>query len=225
MQAGRPLRGCGPLDAEIADVDGETRQSPTLRRQRPEHRSWPNRQMAQPNPGRRENGVADRGGDYGRARLAKPDRDLSAVNELNVELRHVADAQRRIAVEIRVLDLAFDELGSLVQRHAEAPESTAFDLRERAVWMNERARVYDDRELLHRDGATAPVNADPRDTSNPCWHGPTLAERGGNAESHVPGHRTAPPGLFRRSLEHRCLTLRSAHRAGRRAAVAAGAVQ
>src|SRR5262245_55876391 len=225
MQAGRPLRGCGPLDAEIADVDGETRQSPTLRRQRPEHRSWPDRQMAQANPGRGENGVADRGGDHRRARLAEPDRDLSAVNELDVELRHVADAQRRIAVEIRVLDLAFDELGSLIQRHAEAPESTAFDLRERAVWVNERARVYDDRELLHRDGATAPVNADPRDASNPCGHRTCLTERGGDAEPRVLGHGSAPSGLFRGTLEHCGLALRATHRVGRRAGIAAGAIQ
>src|SRR6516162_9436500 len=50
------------------------------------------------------------------------------------------------AVEIRVLHLGLDELRSLVQRHAEAPQRTAFDLRERAVRMNDRARVDVERE-------------------------------------------------------------------------------
>src|SRR5262245_50907539 len=104
--------------------------------------------MAQPNSGRRENGVADRRCDHRRARLAEPDRDLSAVNELDVELRHIPDAQWRVAVEIRVLHLTLDELRSLMERHAEAPQNAAFDLRERAVRMDERARVDDDRELL-----------------------------------------------------------------------------
>src|SRR5262245_13787945 len=113
--------------------------------------------MAQSNTSRRENCIADGGGDHGRARLAEPDRGLGAANELDIEFRHVADAQRRVAVEIRVLHLAFDELGSLVQRHAETPEGTAFDLRERAIRMNERARVDDDRELLDGNVAIAAV--------------------------------------------------------------------
>ena len=52
-------------------------------------------------PRRRENGIADGGRDYGSARLAKADRGLDAVDELDVELRHVADAQWRVAMEIR----------------------------------------------------------------------------------------------------------------------------
>jgi hypothetical protein len=71
-------------------------------------------QVAQANPDCRENDVANGGGDHGRARFSELDRGLSAVDELDVESRHVADVQRRvlIAVEIRVLHLAFDELGS-----------------------------------------------------------------------------------------------------------------
>jgi hypothetical protein len=40
--------------------------------------------------------------------------------------------------------------------------------------MNHRARVDDDRELLHRDGAAAAVDADAGDASNPCGHGTFL---------------------------------------------------
>ena len=42
--------------------------------------------------------------DHGRARLAESDRGLGAVNELDVEFRHAADAQRSVAAEIRVLE-------------------------------------------------------------------------------------------------------------------------
>src|SRR5215475_6171525 len=101
--------------------------------------------MAQPNSRRRENGIAYGGRDHGRAGFAEPDGGLGALNELDVELRYVADAQRRVAVEIRVLHLAVDELASFIERHAEAPESAAFHLGERAVRMNERARIDDDR--------------------------------------------------------------------------------
>src|SRR5262249_61264922 len=115
----------------------------SLRRKPLEHGGWPDGEVAHPNPRRGENGVADRGRDDSRARLAEPDRCFRAVNELDVELMHVDDAQRRVAIEIRVLHLSFDELGSLIKRHAQAPEGTAFDLRKCAVWMNERARVDD----------------------------------------------------------------------------------
>src|SRR5262245_53253695 len=119
--------------------------------------------MAQANPGGGEDSVADGGGDDGRAGFAEPDRSLGAVDELDIELRHVADAQRRVAVEIPVLHLAIDELGSLVERHAQAPQRTAFDLRERAVGMNERARVDHDGELLDSDSAAAALDAHARD--------------------------------------------------------------
>src|SRR6516162_3701671 len=179
--------------------------------------------MAQSHPDGREDGVADGGGDYSRARLAEPDRCLSAVNELDVEFRHVADAQRRVAIEIRVLHLSFDELGSLIERHAQAPEGTTFDLRKRAVWMNDRARVDDDRELFDRSGTASTVDADAGDASNPCGHLAFLAERGGDAEPRITRHRSTPPCLFCRALEHCGLALCSAHGVGRGAGIASGA--
>src|SRR5262249_2695691 len=146
------------------------------------------------------------------------------VNELDVKFRHVADAQRRVAIEIRVLHLSFDELGSLIKRHAQAPEGTTFDLRKSAIWMNDRARVYDDRELFDRNGTAAAVNANAGDASDPCGHLAFLTERGGNAEPRITGHRGAPPCLFCRALEHRGLALGSAPRIGRGASIAPGAV-
>jgi hypothetical protein len=85
---------------------GECVGTPSLCRERLEHGGWPDGQVAQANPDCPENGVANGGADRGRAR------GVSAVDERDVEFRHVADAQRRVAVEIRVLHLAFDELGS-----------------------------------------------------------------------------------------------------------------
>jgi hypothetical protein len=46
--------------------------------------------VAQPNPGRRENGVADGGRDNRCPRLAEADWSLDTFDELDVELRHVA---------------------------------------------------------------------------------------------------------------------------------------
>src|SRR5262249_22504675 len=102
-----PVR-CGEISA---DAHATASLSASLRRERVEHRGWADGQVSQASPGRRTNGVADGGRDYGRARLAEADRGLGAVDELDVELRHVADPQRRIAVEVRVLHLAPDELG------------------------------------------------------------------------------------------------------------------
>src|SRR5262249_51031949 len=161
----------------------------------------PDRQVTQTNPRRGKNRIADGGRDHGRARLAEADRSLHAVDELDVELRYVADAQWRVTVEVRVLHLALDELSPLMERHAQAPQRTAFDLRERAVRMNERARVDHDRELFDGDGAVAAVDAHARDASNPCRHGACLTERGSDAEAHALGNDGPPAGLFGGTLE------------------------
>ena len=73
--------------------------SASLRCKRREHGGRPNGEVAQASRG--ENGIADGGRDDRRARLAQSDRSLHAVDELDVERWHVADAQRRVAVEIR----------------------------------------------------------------------------------------------------------------------------
>ena len=106
--------------------------------------------MTQANPGGGKNGIADGGRDDRGARLAETDRSLGALDEFDVEFRHVTNAQRRVAVEICVFHLAPVEFGSLMERHAQAPQSAAFDLRERTVWMDESPRIDDDSELLDR---------------------------------------------------------------------------
>jgi hypothetical protein len=75
-------------------------------------------QVAQPNPHGSEDRIADGGSDNGGRRLAEADWNLRAVDEFDVELRHFADAQRRGAVEIRVADLAFDEIGPFMLSRA-----------------------------------------------------------------------------------------------------------
>src|SRR5262249_27072945 len=112
----RSLRPCGYLGWTTDSV------GVSLRPESREHGGRSDGQVAQPNPGRRENGIADGGRDDRRARLTEADWSLDAVDELDVELRHVSDAQRCIAVEVCVLHLALDELGSLMERHAQAPE-------------------------------------------------------------------------------------------------------
>jgi hypothetical protein len=67
--------------------------------------------MPEPHADGGEDRIADRRGDNGRRGLAEADRNLGAVDKLDVELRHVANAQRRIRIEVCVLHLTVDELG------------------------------------------------------------------------------------------------------------------
>ena len=59
--------------------------------------------MAQAYPDGREDSVADGRTDDGRPRLAQADRHFRAVDKLDVNLGHVANAQWPVGVEIRVL--------------------------------------------------------------------------------------------------------------------------
>jgi hypothetical protein len=86
-----------------------------LRRECPEHGCRPDWKVAQPNLGCGKNGITDGRRDDRRTSLAETDRGLGAVDEFDVEIRHVTDEQRRVAIEVRVLYLAFDKLGSLIQ--------------------------------------------------------------------------------------------------------------
>src|ERR1700741_661516 len=97
--------------------------------------------MPEPHAGGCEDRIADRGSDNGRRWLAEADWNLVAVDKLDVEFRHVADAQRRIGIEVCVLYLTFYELGALVQRHTEAPKRGAFDLRQRAIRIHDGAGI------------------------------------------------------------------------------------
>jgi hypothetical protein len=62
--------------------------------------------MALPNPGHRENGVVMAGATTVVPGSPSPTGILGAVDELDVELRYIADAQRRVAVEVHVFHLA-----------------------------------------------------------------------------------------------------------------------
>jgi hypothetical protein len=85
---------CGEISAGAADAQASASASTCLRRKRLEHRGRPDGQVAQATPRHRENRIADGGRDHGRARFAEPHRSLGAVNDLDVELRHVAAMAR-----------------------------------------------------------------------------------------------------------------------------------
>src|ERR1700754_2710040 len=89
--------------------------------QRLEHGTWPYRQMPEPRPNGSEDRVGDGRGDNGCRRFTETDRNLAAIDKLDVELRHVANAQRRIGIKVRIFHLAFDELGPLKEGQAQAP--------------------------------------------------------------------------------------------------------
>jgi hypothetical protein len=70
-------------------------------------------QAAKPNPDRGEDRIADGGRHDGCAGLAEADWGFCTVNELDFKLRHVADPQRRISVEVCVLHLTSDEQSAI----------------------------------------------------------------------------------------------------------------
>src|SRR5215831_20057029 len=88
-----------------------------LRRECREHGGRPDREVAQANSGGGKDCIADGGRDDRRTRLAETDWSFGAVDELDVELGHVSNAQRRVTVEVGVFHLAFVEFGSLMERH------------------------------------------------------------------------------------------------------------
>jgi hypothetical protein len=66
--------------------------SVSLRRKRLEHGGWSDGQMAQANPDRRKNGIADSRRDHRCARLAEADGSLDALDELNGATPRSGDA-------------------------------------------------------------------------------------------------------------------------------------
>ena len=72
-------------------------------------RHWAELANPEPHADSGEDRIADRRSDDGRRRLAEADWNLGAVDKLDVEFRHVADAQQRIGVEVGVLYLTLDE--------------------------------------------------------------------------------------------------------------------
>ena len=72
--------------------------------------------------------VADGGCNYCRRKLSEANWSLRAVEKLNIEFGDLADAKRRIGVEIGVLHLASNEFRTFVQRHGETPKGAALDL-------------------------------------------------------------------------------------------------
>src|SRR5580698_2491002 len=73
-----------------------------------------------------EDGVTYRRTDHRGAGLAEAYGHFGAGDEFDVHLWYVAHAQRRVGVEIRLLDLTIQKLSAFVQRQARSPERGAF---------------------------------------------------------------------------------------------------
>src|SRR5580704_13981956 len=85
--------------------------------------------------------VSDGGRDRGRRRFSKANWRFRAWEKLDFDFGYAAHAQQPISIEVRILRLAFHELRTLVQSHAQSPQRGALNLRDGAVRMNNRASV------------------------------------------------------------------------------------
>src|SRR3984957_9668879 len=154
-------------------------------RERVENGGRPDRQAAKPHADSGEDRITDCRGNNRRRWLAEANGSLCTVNELHIKLGHIANAQGRVAIEVRILHLTGNEFSAFVKRHTEAPKDAALNLCQRAVWVYQSAGVYNNRQLLDGDSTIAAVDPDTRDASAPGRHAAFLAKCGCNAKACI----------------------------------------
>ena len=181
--------------------------------------------MPHPDANRVEDRIGDGGGHHCRRRFAKPDRHVVAVDEADVQRRHIADAQRRVTVEIGIGDLAVFKARAFVQRQAQAPQRRTFDLGPRTTGINDCPGIDNQRQFLDRHITGFGIDADPGHTGNPGRHVALLAKAGGEAKPGTSGQCRAPTGQYRRAPHHSRLAQRAANGIRRGTRVAAGTGQ
>jgi hypothetical protein len=112
-------------------------------RERFSHGFWTDWQMANACARGDKDRVSDGGRDRGCRRFSKANWRFRAWQKFDLDFGYAAHAQQRICIEIRILRLAFHELRTLVQSHAQFPQRRALNLCRGAVRMNNRASVND----------------------------------------------------------------------------------
>ncbi|MNU53100.1 hypothetical protein D3C71_421270 [compost metagenome] len=89
-----------------------------------------------------------------------------------------------------------------MQGHAHAPQGAPFRLRQRAIGVDDAARVDHHEQLFDFHHASAAVHFHSGNARRPRRHIAFLAERGGNAQARVGRHGRAPAGLVRHAPQH-----------------------
>ncbi len=158
-------------------------------------------------------------------RFTKPNWCFRTWQKLHLDFRYVSHAQQAIGVKVGIFRLAFHELRSLVQGHAQSPQRAAFHLGFRAVGMNDGAGVNDQRQLLYRYVAGSCGHMHASGAGCPGGHAAFLAERGCNAEPDIFRCRLAPSRLLRHAGEHGRLAVRAADGIRRRSGISSCSVE
>src|SRR5262245_38045321 len=122
---------------------------------------------AQPDAGRVEHRIRDRGGnDRGSGLARTPRLFVWPVNELHHDVGHLREREDWIARPVEAGDLRAVELQLLYQRPAHGLDHIALDLALQAVGVDDLAAVVGDVELGNGDTATRAVNFDLGDRTN-----------------------------------------------------------
>jgi hypothetical protein len=100
----RTMEGAGVKPSRISAALCNLCHDSGVTLQCPQHIGRPNRNVPQARADRIEDGVSDRWTDHRRRGFAEANRGFRAGQELDLELWHIAHAQWRVRVEIRVLD-------------------------------------------------------------------------------------------------------------------------
>ena len=140
-------------------------------------------------------------------------------------LRHVAHAQGRVGVEIRVFHLTIHELrpscSARLIPQSEAPSACA----RAPSGSHDRAGVDDERELLDRYSPALAIDAYPGDAGRPrsAWCVP--GQRWWRYRGPSSAGRSAPTGLLRGPLEHAACRKAPPTAFGGASGVSAGAIE
>ena len=142
-----------------------------------------------------EDGISNRRRNSSSRRLAQSDRRFRTGNKLDVKFRHFSHTEHPVAIQIRILRLPSDDLGSLIERCRKTPQSRPLHLSCGAIRMNDRSRVYYNGQLLYCDVAVRTVNPHVSGAGNPRRHIAFLPERRRDADADILWHGT-PPTAF-----------------------------
>ena len=81
-------------------------------------------------------------------RFTQPYGLLITLDELDIQLGHVAHAHGPIAVQVRVFYLAIDKFSPLMQREARSPKGRALRLRQGAIRVHNGSFIDDDGQFV-----------------------------------------------------------------------------
>src|SRR5262245_30265531 len=129
--------------------------------------------------------------------LADPARRLPAFHEVDIDLRHLVDAQHAIVVEIRLLNAALVQRDFAIQCGRQTENHAALDLRDDRVRINDEAAIHSERHLAYVDLAVG-VHLCLNDGGDRRIEGRLHADAPADAQRQ----RLAPVGLFRYEVQH-----------------------